>query len=150
MNTALRILTRRDHSCAELKQKLSARGFEDQQIAAAVSECLRLAYLDDDRFTLSCLGSLRRRGYGVRRIRQVLKTKGVSGCLVENVIEKHYPLSEQFEDCDKVLKEKLERTATSPGRQKLYRFLLQRGFPVSIVADVIRAHRLSIEEYPPG
>jgi regulatory protein len=139
LNSALRILARRDHSCAELKQKLSMRGFQDEQIKAAVAECLRLSYLDDHRFAVGCLRRLRRKGYGWRRIHQALSTKGISDGLIEETFEKHYPLREQIEDCRKVLENKIRKTS-APKRQQIYRFLLQRGFAPSHIAGVIRAH----------
>lgn len=139
LNTALRILARRDHSCAEIKQKLSARGFQDAHIKAVVAECLRLSYLDDHRFALGCLNRLRHKGYGSRRIHQALRAKGISEGLIEETFEKHYPLREQLEDCRKVLENKVRKTAV-PKQQQIYRFLLQRGFAASHVADAIREH----------
>ena len=139
LNTALRILARRDHSCSELKQKLTMRGFQDTQIKAAVAECLRLSYLDDHRFALGCLRRLRRKGYGRRRIHQALRTKGISDGLIEETFKKHYPLREQLEDCRNAMEKKIRKTAI-PKQQQIYRFLLQRGFAASHISGVIREH----------
>jgi len=49
LNTALRILTPRDHSKYELVQKLKQRGFSREVIDAAISSCERFDYINDER-----------------------------------------------------------------------------------------------------
>jgi SOS response regulatory protein OraA/RecX len=49
MNAAVRILTHRDHSKYELKQKLQKRGFASEVIDTVILACLRLNYIDDER-----------------------------------------------------------------------------------------------------
>ncbi len=58
LNSALRILTGRDHSRYELVQKLKQRGFLPDIIEKVVLECERLDYVDDNRTSrvyISCL-----------------------------------------------------------------------------------------------
>ena len=55
---ALRILTRRDYSQAELRQRLKDKGFEPERIEKALQRCLELGYLDDIRYALNRASSL--------------------------------------------------------------------------------------------
>ena len=77
MNTAVRLLTRRDHTRYEVRQKLKQRGFSAGAIRAAVTECERLNYIDDERTARIYIGQLVRRGFGFRRIAAELKKKGL-------------------------------------------------------------------------
>ena len=47
LDAGLRLLARRAHSRAELRQKLSRRGYEPGEVAAAMGRLDELAYLDD-------------------------------------------------------------------------------------------------------
>lgn len=139
LNTALRLLTRRDHSCAELRAKLVQRGYADEQIEPVLAKCRRLNYLDDARFALGLLNSLRRRGYGRLRIAHRMQAKGLSRRLVDTVLEDHYPVSAQLADCREALARKAGRSGASQGdanwKRKLYRFLLQRGFASDLINE---------------
>ena len=79
MNTAVRILAGRDHTRYEIRQKLKQRGFSPGAIRAAVAECERLNYIDDERTARIYIGQLVRRGFGFRRIAIELRKKGLQG-----------------------------------------------------------------------
>jgi len=50
LSTSLRIVAQRDHSTAEIKQKLIRKGFSPDLVDYAVNELLRLEYLNDEEF----------------------------------------------------------------------------------------------------
>jgi len=68
MNTAVRILTNRDHSKYELKQKLQQRGIERNVIGAVLAECERLNYINDQRTARLYISQLNRKCFGKRHI----------------------------------------------------------------------------------
>ena len=141
LDTALRLLSRRDHSRMELSKKLMQRGFSDDQIAWAMDQCRRYDYLDDERFAGSYACQLQRRGYGTGRIRQSLQVKGLARDLTDRAIANHCTDQMQLAQCRNVLRKKLKpQQAVQPTRSwkpKLYRYLLGRGFSPSIVTAAL-------------
>ena len=78
---AIRLLARREHTRAELVRKLAAHG-TPEEIAAVVAE-LQTSHLQcDNRVAESYVRSHAER-LGVSRLRQNLKTRGVTGELID-------------------------------------------------------------------
>lgn len=71
-----------------LKRKLRERGWDgegDPPVAAIVSRFVDARYVDDAAYARMKAGSLRRRGYGERRVSQALDAAGIDGELREEV-----------------------------------------------------------------
>jgi regulatory protein len=71
-----------------LRRKLRERGWDGEaepQIGALVERYVELGYIDDEAFARARSGSLLRRGYGQRRVRQALGEAGVADELRERV-----------------------------------------------------------------
>jgi regulatory protein len=138
----MRILARREHSTAELRQKLRRRGFEEEAIGTVVAECRRLAYLDDERAGRQMIDSLVRRGFGVLRIRSEFVKRGLSGEACERMLDDLADHAVQRRAAEKVLIKKdrtaLCREADERKRMiRLHRFLRSRGFPEAVIYDVL-------------
>jgi regulatory protein len=137
----LRLLARRDHSCSELSGKLVDRGFSQDQIQRAFGRCLRLGYLDDKRFAFAYVEQLQRKGYGCHRIRQMLVDKGVVYDIISDCLADLCCDTVQARDCRNAALKKLKNSRVSGDspkvRAKLYRFLLNRGFPTAVVRQVL-------------
>jgi regulatory protein len=138
---ALQILTRRDHSCDELSRKLHSRGFETQQVEAAIRECRHLNYINDDRFADTYANQLQRKGYGINSIKHKLYTKGVPETVIETVLAAYGTDKAQLKLCRQVLAKKMKPIAGEdlPEGQaaKLYRYLFNRGFPGHIIRQTM-------------
>jgi regulatory protein len=131
--TALRILTRRDHSQAELRKRLVDKGFDAEQIEATLQRCLDLGYLDDARYALTRAVSLMNQGRAVgHRVLADLRQRGVSEELAEQA------LAAARESCDEetLLADLLARrfrefnydTAAAGEKRRVVNFLQRRGF----------------------
>jgi regulatory protein len=142
LNVAVRLLTRRDHTRYEIRQKLKQRGFGSDEILAAVAECERLNYIEDERTARVYIGQLVRRGFGFRRIAIELKKKGLQGNSIEDILEQQQSEIDEREIARHALQKKIksfEREADQKKRRdKIYRFLDYRGFNRSIISDLIR------------
>lgn len=75
--TALALLAGREHSRLELSRKLQQRGFEAEDIDAALSRMTEYGYLDDARAAAARLASGLRKGHGPGRIRADLRGAGL-------------------------------------------------------------------------
>ncbi|MCF1427476.1 MAG: recombination regulator RecX [Shewanella sp.] len=71
------MLARRDHSRAELKAKLLAKGFDSVDADIAVGYCESMGYLDDGRYAQMLLRSHINRGHGPAKVKQAFIQKGI-------------------------------------------------------------------------
>lgn len=142
MNTAVRLLARRDHTGFELQHKLRQRGYGCGVIDAVLTECERLDYINDERTARMYIGQLARRGFGFRRIRLELKKKGLSGDRFESILNESSSEIDEHEIARKILQKKMksfEREEDSKKRRdKIYRFLYSKGFSDMVISDLIR------------
>jgi regulatory protein len=142
MNTAVRILTNRDHSKFELKQKLQQRGFESKVIDTVIVECERFNYLNDKRTADVYISQLKRKCFGKRYIKQALKKKRLSGAAIEKILSENYPGVDEYEHAGRLLEKKMKTFAreTDPKKRsdKIYRFLYSRGFSPAVIRDLVK------------
>jgi regulatory protein len=142
MNSAVRILSKRDHSKYELKQKLHQRGFASKVIDTVIAECERLDYINDLRTAHLYILQLKRKCFGRRYVRMALKKKRLSGAVAENLLLKNYPEADERENAGKILQKK-EKTFEpeedlKKRKEKIYRFLCSRGFSKYVISELIR------------
>ena len=142
MNTAARILTHRDHSKYELKQKLRQRGFPNKVIDAVVAACERFNYIDDHRTAHIYISQLKRKCFGKRYIQQALKKKRLRGAAIEKILSENYPGADEYEHAGRLLEKKMktfERVADlKKRREKMYRFLYSRGFSAAVIRESVK------------
>ena len=141
LSSALRLLGRRDHSVAELRQKLIRRDVTEDVIQAVLAECLHLNYLDDARTARALIERFKRKGCGVYRIRQELAQRGLSGETFRDLLENSLAPSEERELARRALQKKLKTLGREPEHRqrmlRLQRFLRGRGFSDAVIADVL-------------
>ena len=142
MNTAVRILTGREHSKYELKQKLKQRGIESEVIGAVIAECERLNYVNDERTARLYISQLNRKCFGKRYITMALKKKKLRGALIENVLLQKCSEAQERKKAARLLEKKLKTADQKKGfikkRDHIYRVLYARGFSKDVITDLIR------------
>ena len=82
----LRLLSRRDHACAELAAKLAAAGYAPAAAAEAVVALQEERLLDDARFLDNFVRAHAGRGQGPGRIRQELGQLGFTAATVDEAL----------------------------------------------------------------
>lgn len=141
LNTALRILTGRDHSKSELTRKLKQRGFKSADIEKAVSECVRLDYINDERTSRVYINQMIRKGHGVNRIRHGMNKKGLKGQHIQNILSETVSDADELEGAERILKKNIRRfereTDLNKRRDKIYRFLYARGFSLDTIRKLL-------------
>lgn len=137
-NSALRLLSRREHGAMELYDKLLQKGFGSKDAQEALEECQRLGYQSDGRFVEIYIRSRIHQGYGPLKIRQELKGKGVDSELIQSLLQQenrnwvHYALrvwQKKFKGQDDFSLSEI---------QKQQRFLLYRGFDRDVISKVFK------------
>ena len=140
-NSALRILTLRDHSRYELVEKLKLRGFSRKEIDDAISACERFDYINDARTARVYIRQLKRKGYGKKRIQLELHKKGLKGSRLEGILDQSVSASDEREGAEQILRKHMQRFEREreelKRRDKIYRFLQARGFTHDIIVETI-------------
>jgi regulatory protein len=138
--TILRLLTGRDYSHAELRQRLLDRGFESTRIDEALQRCLELGYLDDARYAFNRAISLMNQGRAVGpRVLADLRRHGISPEIANQALEK------SLESCDEnqLFRSLMDRrfpdfdydSASFKERRRVVQYLQRRGYPLSLIMD---------------
>jgi regulatory protein len=133
---ALRLLSQREHSRAELERKLAPHETVPGELAKALDELQTRDFLNDGRAIESVVH--RRAGkWGTAKVQQELIAKGLIGEAVAHALAnlKDTELSRARE----VWRKKFGSPPPDPQtRAKHMRFLLTRGFNAEVVRQVIR------------
>ena len=137
---ALRFLSQREHSRAELERKLAPHEEVPGELAKALDELQARDFINDGRAVDSLVN--RRSGkLGSTRIRQELAAKGLSGDAVAEAMAglKDTEQSRALE----VWRKKFGQAPQTPQeRAKQMRFLLTRGFNAEVVRRVVQGSDL--------
>lgn len=137
------MLSRRDHSTMEARDKLSRAGYHAQAVAFAIASALDRRFLDDDRFSRYFIEERLRRGWGRIKIESELRKKGVSPDSIPG-----YPEEFFSHDDDLVrARELLDRTSVPETRayEKLVRRLMGKGFSYSAASSAVRERLTNAE-----
>jgi regulatory protein len=138
LESAVRLLTRREHSAKELSDKLKQKGFSTEEINEVLASCQRLDLQSDERFVECYVRSRIRQGYGPLKISQELKLKGVDSALISKEIKQEGPnwLTYALNVWEKKCKGQINLSFQET--QKQQRFLLYRGFDIDIISQVVK------------
>ena len=135
---SFRILERMPRTVKQMREKLQKDQKYSNEIIELVIEYLKeYHYLDDMQFSIDYINS-RKNNKGLKVLLFELKNKGVC----EDVLEE---VKEEFSDMetDAVIRRLISKKGIDPNtedrkqREKLYRFLLSRGFSYSDISNVI-------------
>ncbi len=140
---ALAKLARRDHAEGELRRALVRAGHPEGEVESAVERLKAQRALDDGRFAEAFSRSrLRHRSLGSNRIRAELRQRGVGRTVAEKGLREALGDVSEAEALDRLARRYWkQRSADEPARrvQKLWAFLLRRGYPVDLVSARLRA-----------
>lgn len=134
---ALRYLSGREHSRAELKRKLSAYSEDPDEIERVLDELQTRGFLSDARFVESVVHRRASR-MGAARVKQELQAKGVPSEQIRTAVQGL--LATELTRAQAVWQQRFGQPATDPKElAKQMRFLLARGFSGEVVRQVVHA-----------
>lgn len=135
MQAALRLLTRREYSQHELRQKLLQQ-FSLEEVDAVLDDLNKRQLLSDNRFLESKIRHRLQQGYGPLRIHQDLRQHQVN----EDIISQHMDFDEQFwvNQAIAVIHKKFGQLNLITIKIKIQRYLYQKGYSVSIIQQALR------------
>jgi regulatory protein len=133
---ALRLLSQREHSRAELERKLAVHEDEPGSLARALDELAAKDFISEARVVASVLHQRAGR-LGAARVKQELQAKGIAPAAVAEAIA-----SLQATELERARALWQRRFGAPPAdareRARQSRFLLSRGFSGATVARVLR------------
>lgn len=132
----MRYLARREHSRAELRTKLLPHAQEGEDIEAVLDELAKRNWLSDARAVEQVINQRRQR-FGVQRIAQELRQKGIADQLISEALPQLK--ATELETAREVWLKKFGMPAQDRKEQaKQARFLQSRGFSMEVILKVLR------------
>lgn len=149
MAAAMRMLSRRDLSEEEIREKLLKKGFPQAEASAAIRRLRELGLVDDPALCARLVRSYREtRGYGSAKIAWALRARRFSPALVEETVRELSSAEEELAAAFAALRKKF-RGGLLPGREgaaRAYRFLAGRGFPPETCRKALGGGTFGIRE----
>ncbi len=121
----------------EVRDKLYSWGLHQDEVENIIAQLIEDNFLNEERFAKAyVLGKFRMKGWGKIKIKMHLKAKRVSEPLIRIALREIN--SEEYEEMlDKIIEKRIKipiNKITRTERQKLFNYLLSKGFE----ADIIR------------
>jgi regulatory protein len=140
---ALNLLSRRDHSEAELRRKLSPKGFSAKALDETMTRLKAAGYLDDRRFAQSFAEAAIRngRGYGFR-LRLELSRRGISDEVIEDTLAALDTEYDEITTLSELMARKFEgfdpQQAEERQKRRVISYFQRRGFSLAAIVRVFR------------
>lgn len=127
-----RILSGRDHSRKELKDKAYKKGYSGHYVEEILDEFETKEYTDDSKFALTYTKEkFEFYNWGPYKIRNHLFKKGISKTVTENCIQQVFGADAIKESIIELIKKKKRRYQREPEekrKKKMFDFLMRKGY----------------------
>lgn len=148
LSSALDILSRRDHSEAELARKLRRKGFGEEEVEGAVGRLRELGYLDDRRIAGRLAETAVASGRMVgERLRGDLTRRGITRAIAEEALAAASAGHDERSAVTELLGRKFPGfdpgSADPKQKRRIVGWFQRRGYSL---AAVLAAMRVSVEE----
>lgn len=141
---ALWLISYRDHSEGELRQKLS-KDYGEEAVNNAVERLMELGLINDEDFAKKYAESLSHKHMSQRQIKQKLRLKGIDKDLSEDAVE-NLSLDEKDEIRALINKKYIRKLSDEADVRRTVAALQRRGFSYSDIKSVINEFA-EFEEY---
>ena len=139
-NYSFLLLKFRSRSEYEIRQRLKLKKFDEPTIRATLSFLKEKSLIDDEAFAQAWFDFRLKRPFGLRRITQELRIKGIGKDILARVLEKTKENYSEREIVAKIAKERLNRLkGIEPEtlKRRLFAYLLRRGFSSEAIIDAL-------------
>jgi len=139
------MLGRRELSERQVRQRLARKGYENEDINAAIDRLTQDRSLDDERAARAMAHaetSLKKRGQG--RVKQRLKAAGISPAVAQRAIQETFESIDSDALLSSALQKRLrgrEHIADEAEFQRLFRYLVGQGFEPDRILALLRRHK---------
>ena len=137
-SVAVRLLSRREHSAFEIRDKLHKRDFDEAEIEQAIIELQQGGWLSDERFADAYIRMRQLKGFGPIRISIELNERGVEESIVDDHLHACDDSWQQTLEQQYLKKYKNKSIADYNDKAKRIRFLQYRGFTLDAIYRIVR------------
>jgi regulatory protein len=132
---AFKLLSLRDHSRRELRDKLLHKGFSNSAIEKTIENLEELGYLDDQKFGKDYVRYCQViRNLGISAIRAELFKKGITGYSADEALQEY---SEELEK-EKTIEITRKKFEQGKSKEQVYHYLSRKGYPLDTIFDAIK------------
>lgn len=146
--SALRIITIRPHSAAELRRKLLRKGGDAATVDRVVERLTGVDLINDDRFARDYIEfAFVRKSWGKRKVWAGLMERGIDRGIIEETLGSSDAIRMEQEGARRFMDRETRDGDTSEERiKKIAVKLVSRGFGWDVVSQVIKAAGQSVPE----
>ncbi|MGH7829872.1 MAG: regulatory protein RecX [Candidatus Binatia bacterium] len=141
LKRALKFLSYRSRSVAEIRAKLTQCGFTHAITEAILQKLHSLNLLNDETFTRNWVRHrVADRGYGPLRIDRELRRKGISRSLIGQALKENLGEEESRERARRLVEKRFRDEDLGDARifRRAVAFLQRRGYRDSVIAEVLQ------------
>lgn len=144
---AMKILSKRSYAESEVRVKLKKKGYSDEEIENAVTDCKRYSFINDELYAADYAAILNSRGCGNILIKRKLAMLHIDedsiNKAVENVAGNEFAAAKHSFD----FKMRMLSREKDPlkKKQKLYAFMIARGYSYDIIRSLLDSSNLNME-----
>jgi regulatory protein len=140
-DSAFRSLSRRAHSVYELRTKLFRKGWQKEIVQKVLDDLIDNNFLNDEKFADAFVEERSRKNVGINKLKSELMKRGVDRKISEsllNNLDRNSSFESAFELAGKKYTQLMDRGFdNSKIRNKLYAFLLSRGFESDFILKIV-------------
>ena len=140
---ALQLLSRRPHSCHEVRAKLMEKGEEEAVADDVVEWLVGQGFLDDARFAGMVVRHYAAKNYGAGRIREELRRRGLPRELWEDALQE---LPEADGKLERFIASRLKHPEDRAEVQRVSNALFRRGYDWEQIRAALHSYTDSIVE----
>jgi len=137
-SVAVRLLSRREHSAFEIRDKLLKRDFDSEEIDRVIIELQQGGWLSDERFAEAYIRMRQLKGFGPVRIAMELNERGVKEHIVDDYLHANDDSWRQTLEQQYRKKYKDKPIDDYSDKAKRIRFLQYRGFALDVIYQVVK------------
>ena len=137
-SVAVRLLSRREHSAFEIRDKLLKRDFDSEEIDRVIIELQQGGWLSDERFAEAYIRMRQLKGFGPVRIAMELNERGVKEHIVDDYLHADDDSWRQTLEQQYRKKYKDKPIEDYSDKAKRIRFLQYRGFALDVIYQIIK------------
>ncbi len=137
-SVAVRLLSRREHSVFEIRDKLFKRDFDEAEIEQAIIDLQQGDWLSDERFAEAYIRMRQQKGFGPIRVTVELSERGVKDGIIDANLHEDNEIWQQTLRLQYLKKYKNKPIADYNDKAKRIRFLQYRGFSPDMIYSIVR------------
>ncbi|MEW6009584.1 MAG: regulatory protein RecX [Candidatus Omnitrophota bacterium] len=142
LSSAYRLLKVRDRSEKEIRDRLLKKKYPNSTIDSVIAHLKDLSYIDDKKFSREWVNFRLKTPFGIKRIILELRQKGIDEEIISEALREVRKSDVEREALTSLAKKRINNLHKRniigiKARQKLYQFLLRRGFSSSDIIGVL-------------